>query len=117
MPRTLDRSRKFGTTYGDTNLRFLQDGVYFDGQGREVVGSEVLTPAEAAPPEPAAQAPAPAGDGYRGRLKAMAHAKVKQIYLSRGGDPALTTGAGSQARMIEWLLTQEQAQSASTGGT
>ena len=36
MPSTLDRTRPFGTVYGDSPIRFEQDNKHFDGQGHEI---------------------------------------------------------------------------------
>jgi hypothetical protein len=60
MARKLDRSRPFNTSYGETNLRFHQDGRYFDPQGREVDTNGALIPdPPAESPVPAPTAPSP----------------------------------------------------------
>jgi hypothetical protein len=49
MPKTLDRKRKFATSYGETNMRYYQDGVYFDAAGNEVETPPVDTPKDPPP--------------------------------------------------------------------
>lgn len=57
MGKTLDRSKEFGTVWGDdTGRAFSQDGLYFDGQGNEIAGDR-QTIATKATSKPAAPAP------------------------------------------------------------
>lgn len=135
MPRTLDRSRRFDTSYGETLMRYHQDGHWFDPQGREVVLVDgVETVLESSPSvAPAAEQPSivplqkGAGSATGGaetseqadlgaQLKAMKTAQVKSIFKAKGGPEELSKGAGAQARMIEWLLANEQAPAAGADG-
>ena len=122
MPKTLDRSRKFATTYGEARERFYQDGTYFDAAGNEVVQAPQAhreTPPLAAgrpagKPEPGAKAaevradatPAPAvsDETLRAQLAPLNFGQIKKLFVKAGG-PADFKGAGAQARMVEWLVT------------
>lgn len=69
MPKKLDRNRYYATSYGDTNQRYLQDGIWFDNSGVAISSSpsaeggvdklitEAQPPAPRAVPAAAAQEP------------------------------------------------------------
>lgn len=126
MPKTLDRSRKFSTTYGDDPRRFYQDGVYFDAAGHEygapkpapdngpgrAVGRAGEAPAKAAerqperepePPPQAEPSPPPTDEELRAQLAPLNFGQVKKLFVKAGG-PDDIKGAGAQARMVDWLI-------------
>lgn len=121
MARKLDRSRKFSTSYGETNMRYYQDGVYFDASGDEVV----TTPPEtrSAPPlaagKPAGKVaagatstavdssgrllPAVSEAELRAQLAPLNFAQTKSMFVKAGGPPDIK-GPGALARMVDWLV-------------
>lgn len=113
MPRKLDRSRKFGVTYGDDPRRFYQDGVYFDAQGNECPTPEA--PAAAAPPDaplaPGADQSASVSEAeYREKLAQLNAPQVKSLFKKSGGPEELSKGGGARERMVEWLVQNAGAQ-------
>lgn len=124
---TLDRKRRYDVSYGETNMRFHQDGHWFDAQGNEVLLPEQEQ--RDAPPiaagEPVGRVPpgatettvdssgvvaTPSGDELRARLKSMKAAQVKSIFLKQEGPEEMTKGAGAMARMIDWLVAKDAEQ-------
>jgi hypothetical protein len=135
--RKLDRTKYFATSYGDTDHRYYQGGIYFNAQGDEVgvQTTPANSPAEAieranpparpnrpnppaAPPAQAnanehsaaaAPAAAPTPEELREQFKPLNAAQVKKIYLAKGGNPAGAKGVGAVARMVDWLVAQPTA--------
>jgi hypothetical protein len=134
MARTLDRSRKFSTSYGETTLRYYQDGTYFDAAGASVdvppqenrteppqgagkPAGKVLAGAKATSIASDASVAPPANDAEeRAQLAQFKVTQVKSIFLKAGGDPDLAKGAGSQARMIDWLMAKAATEREAAGG-
>lgn len=122
--RTLDRSKKFATSYGETDKRFYQDGVYFTAQGEEVpadppqeqreapplgAGKPVgkVLPGAASTQVDASGGPAPpavSSDELRAQLASLNFGQVKKLFTKADGPPELGQGAGSVARMVDWLV-------------
>jgi hypothetical protein len=133
MGRQLDRSRKFATSFGETNLRFYQDGRYFDAGGNEVETAPVENRKE--PPlgagKPAGKVPvgakstataadattqkATSGDELRAQLSGLNFTQVKKIFVTKGGDLDQAKGPGSVARMVEWLVVKHNEEAAAAG--
>lgn len=109
MTRILDKSRPFGTIYGEMpdGSVFEQDGCRFNGQG-ECVFEPSKAAAPAAPPAaespPAEKPPEPSMD-MRAKLEALHVSKVKQLVVDAGLTPA--SGPGAKARNIDLLLEAE----------
>ena len=105
-----------GNTYGsDTLIRYRQDGKDYSVDGREVVvvnGVETLKgnvtidiePTPEPAPEDVTVAETEEGTVTRADLEALHVAKVRSVFNEMGGPEAVTTGAGSKGRMIDWLI-------------
>jgi len=134
MARQLDRSRKFATSYGDTSLRFYQDGMYFDATGLEVEvapqenrteppqgagrpAGKILEGATATSVKADATTPPPANDSEeRAQLAQFKVTQVKSIFIKSGGDPEMAKGGGAQGRMIDWLMAKAATEREAAGG-
>lgn len=125
--RQLDRSRYYAQSFGRTDARYLQDGIWFDNQGfeLEVQPGGVTPPAQpstqenpAPSPEDLRQAaggaprmqtttigkvnapkdPPPAEDEPRAQLEALPLAKVKTVAKKAGAPQELLAAKGKSAK-------------------
>lgn len=123
MPRELDRTKSYDTSYGETEHRYLQGGVWFNAQGIESGSSEGVTEVTRGKPKaeiiaplqtvigkmnPVASSPPEGKPGdvdYRAQLMSMKAAQVKKIFVELGGPAELSQGKGAVAKMADWLVT------------
>lgn len=97
----LDRNRPFGTTIGDPNVFFKQDGYDFDSQGRLIPGSK--NSGANAPPTEEQLYREPHEDMSIHALKKKATLLYAEFEAADMEYEAVQLGPGSKQRLIDFL--------------
>ena len=105
----LDRDRYYAVVYGDPIKKTYQDGVFFNGEGNAIDGSQVKKPAPVAVNEPV-QVVEQKDEGNAAKikeLKALSAAKLKklakQVNEATGAELPKMNGTGVMARLVKYI--------------
>lgn len=104
--KKLDRNRKYGTVYGHDTYKFFQEGVYFDGQGNAVGGSEKSTPTPAETPPQVVENKADNSQRIA-KLNKMAIPTLRKLVdqvAEQLGIDAPEGGKGAKGRYVKFLV-------------
>ena len=111
--RKLDRDRKYGTVYGDEEnhpkrpKKFYQDGMYFDGAGVAIEGSEIEQPKPTPVSDPPQVIDTPSSSDIILRLNAMSVPKLKKtakaVNEATGEELPQMSGTGVKARLVAYI--------------
>jgi hypothetical protein len=105
--KELDRNRKYGVVYGHAVYHFMQDGVYFDAQGKVVGGKEKASTAKASEDPPQVVENTADNSPRIAKLNKMAIPKLKRLVKTVSeqlGIDAPEGGKGAKARYVRFLV-------------
>jgi len=107
MPRTLDKTRPYGTNIGGGGGKYSQDGIEFRPDGTEYVEGAgpvrfPLEPEEAAPQEP--HRPVASTAEIMADYEKLHWQDVKQLYQSLGGKWDHLAAIGRKEEAIKRIL-------------
>ena len=109
--KKLDRSRKYGTVYGDPEKFFYQDGVFFGANDLAVGEAESVEPVPTQEPVSVVENK----DGKADRI-----AKLKEVHIAKlkkmaatlaeelGVDPPRVAGTGVKAKLVKWIADRTE---------
>ena len=104
--KVLDRNRYYALVYGDADVKYYQDGVFFRGNG-----TAVSTSAPQEVPTQTADEVAETDDRVA-KLKDMHVAKIKQLAKTvaeqTGTEAPPMKGAGLKAKLIDYILANTE---------
>ena len=102
--KTLDRGRYYALVYGDPDVKYYQDGIFFYGNGTAMSSKDapMPQPEEVAPEEQ---------DERTAKLEAMHVMKLKNLAVKLGeqtGTEPPLKGKGLKTKLVKYILSNTE---------